>query len=142
VCFGFFNSLVHKAELPDHLQGGGNLIGIDNKGNRAVAIINRMHDMVKTFGSRIYFMDFFRQLETFTCTVSQKGAVTWGVSDKRQFKDDVLYGCVFSYICKESFSFRTPKKIEHGTSSYKIVNKLQRMPDGSLVNVPTKVKVE
>lgn len=138
---GFFNSLVHRKELPDHLQGGGSLIGIDNKGNRAVAIINKMHDLVKAYGRKIYIMDFFRQLETFTCTVSAKGAITWGVSDKRQFQDDVLYSCVFAYICKESFSFKTPYKIDHSVNSYKVVNKLQRKADGTLVRVATKVKM-
>jgi len=138
----FAKSLVHRKELMDHLQGGGSVIGIDNKGNRATAIINKMHDLVKSYGTKIYIMDFFRQLETFTCTVSQKGAVTWGVSDKRQFQDDVLYSCVFAYICKESFSHRAPYSVGSNIDRYKVMNKLVRSSDGTLSRVPTRVKVK
>ena len=138
---GFYKSLVHRKELPDYLAGGGSLIGIDNKGNRAKFIIHKLIEFTTAYGRRVYIYDFFKQMETFTCTVTPKGQEVWGVSDKRQFQDDVLYAVVFSYICRLTYDFKQPYQISSETGRYVIKNKRIRAEDGTLMMVPQRVKV-
>ena len=138
---GYFNSLVHNKELPDYLTGGGSMVGIDNRGNRSRFIINKMAELITTSGNKFYILDFFRQLETFHCTVTQKGAEVWGVSDKRQFKDDILYATVFAYICRMTFDRNQPYEVTSEKMTYKVTQKLVRNKDNSLSKVPVRVPV-
>ena len=96
---GFFNTLVHRTQLPDIFQGGGQLIGIDNRAMRNKFIINKMDEMFRMYGKNFYFFILFAQLRTFTCVLNDKGNEIWGVSDKRQYQDDTLFSTVFAYIC-------------------------------------------
>lgn len=138
---GLGNSLVYRQELPDYLSGGTSLIGIDNKGNRSRFIITKMIELFVTHGKKMYIMDVFKQLQTFTCTVTAKGAEVWGVSDKRQFQDDVLYAAVFAYICRMAFDHKQPYKLDSDTVTYVTKNKLVRKPDGTLTRVATRVPI-
>lgn len=136
---GFFNSLVHRAELPDYLSGGTSVIGIDNRGQRSRFIINKMIEMISLAGRKIYILEYFKQLTTFTCTVTQKGAEVWGVSDKRQFQDDILYGAVFAYICRLSFDRKVPQNIEGLKNNYTVRWKMVRNKDLTLSRVAERV---
>lgn len=138
---GFYNSLVHRKELPDAFSGGNSTLGIDNRGQRSRFIINKMIEVTTMFGRKMYILDYFRQLETFTCTVSQKGIETWGVSDYRQFKDDVLYSTAFAYICRQSFDFREVIKLSTEHTKYKTEYKLIMHPDGTKGRQAVKVPV-
>lgn len=104
---GYWNSLVQRTELPDHLSGGSALYGIDNRSFRSKHIINRMYEAI-TAANPIYFEEIFTQLRTFCCTFTENGHETWGVSDTRRFFDDLLFGYVFSYICAESYRHKKP----------------------------------
>jgi hypothetical protein len=70
---GFFESLVFNSQLPSKVTGGTRLIGIDNKGNRANAIIDYMTELFRTYHDRIYIPIFFEQLSTFTQDTTKMG---------------------------------------------------------------------
>jgi hypothetical protein len=129
---GYGRSLVLRSELQDHLQGGNSTIGIDNRGNRTMFIINRMYEVLSAYGEKILFPVVFDQLRTFVCKVTTSGNQTWEVSDKKKFHDDVLFGLVFSYICAVSFSFREPFDSSSEAKSVKVTQKLVRGPNGEL----------
>jgi hypothetical protein len=138
---GYGNSLVHRLELPDHMQGGGNLYGIDNRGNRNRFIITKLYEVLEAYGDRFYFNVPFRQLRTFACKISDKGNETWGVTDPRKFHDDVLFALVFSYICASSYSHREPFDASKDGRVFttKYVN--VRDGNGMLRRVPKRVRV-
>jgi len=138
---GFGRHLVHKLELPDHMQGGGQLIGIDNRGARNKFIINKMFEYFSAYGDKIYFSVFFDQLRTFVCKISEKGNEQWGVSDTRKYHDDVLFGGVFSYICALAFSHKEPYDASSESKAFKIEYKLIRDGDGNLTRVPRKKRI-
>lgn len=137
---GFGNSLVHRLELPDHMQGGASLIGLDNRGSRNKFIINKMYEVVTAYGDKFYFEKIFNQLRTFSCKLTDKGNETWGVTDTRVFHDDVLFGLVFSYICALSYSHRPPVNLEQEENAYRIEYKLTRDSSGNLTRRPVRTK--
>jgi len=132
---GFYDSLVHKLEIyPEALQGGGQHIGIDNRTFRNKLIIDKMYEVVASYGSKFYFPVIFEQLKTFVCKMNDNGNEQWGPADPRKHRDDVLFALAFAYICAESFkSFRPPVKIDSKENSSKFVEyELHRNPDGTL----------
>jgi hypothetical protein len=129
---GFGDSLVHRLELPDHMQGGGSMFGIDNRGNRNKFIINKMYEVLLAYGEKIYFEKVFNQLRTFVCTVTAKGNETWGVSDTRKFHDDVLFALVFSYICALANAHKEPFNSADEHRAVKVTRKLVRDSNGGL----------
>ena len=139
---GFFDTCVFNAELPSRLVGGAREVGVDNKGNRAHAIIDNMTEMFRAFHSRFYIKIIFDQLSTFVNKITTGGKETWEAQNKLLHFDDVLYAITFAYICKLSHPQRNPTKevSEHTRTTIRYPNK--RMPDGSLVRVPTKVVVK
>jgi len=137
---GFWQSLVHRTELPDFMQGGSSLYGIDNRAQRNRFIINKLYEVLSAYGDRIYFQKPFEQLRTFVCTVTEKGNETWGVTDTRKFNDDVLFGLVFSYICALSYSHRTPINVESDSYSVRVEHRLIRDSRGKLTRVPVKIR--
>ena len=137
---GFYNSLVHRRELPDHLSGGGSLIGIDNKGNRNAMIIAKMHEVLSAYGEKIWFPVIFSQLRTFVCKISESGATKWGTPDSRKFQDDTLFALVFSYICSLAFVHREPKNMEIEGNSVRTEYHLVRDKKGNLTRRPKVIK--
>lgn len=138
---GLYNTLVYRTQLPDYLRGGQHLIGIDNKGNRTKMIINKLYEMILSYGDNIWIEELFRQLRTFICTVNDKGFETWGTQDRRKWFDDLLFSSVFAYICDlvlESEG-KTPKEIKSESDIYKTRYVLKRVGH-SLMRVPEKVK--
>jgi hypothetical protein len=137
---GYYNSLVQRTELPDFMQGGGSLYGIDNRATRNRFIINKMFEVLSAYGDRFYFQKIFSQLRTFVCTVTEKGSETWGVTDTRKFNDDVLFGLVFSYIGALSYSHRSPINVNSESTANKIEFRLTRDAKGKLTRVPVKIR--
>ncbi len=129
---GFYNSLVYRTELPEYFQGGGQLVGIDNRASRTKFIINKIHEFVMAYGDRIWIDELFIQLRTFTCTITAAGNETWGTSDKRKYFDDVLFAAVFAYICSLSFSSVEPKEIKNDEDVYTFKSELYRDHNGNL----------
>ena len=139
---GYYNTLVYKDELPDAFKGGGQTVGVDNKGRRAEFIISRMREFIAMYSKNIYFLKVFQQLRTFGCTITASGATVWAVQDKKRYKDDVLYAVVFAYICSLCYSDREFKQVS--TTSKKrgrISYELQRGKDGMLTRVPVNKKI-
>lgn len=128
---GYERSLVYRKELPDAFSGGTALIGLDNRGPRTRFLINKLHEVTVQFGERIYIMDFFKQLETYTCVVTQKGAEIWGTSDARQYKDDVLDSVAISYICRQAFDFREVIKLDSVNPKQRVEYRLVMNQDGT-----------
>ena len=133
--------LMYRTELLPVLQGGTSPLGIDNRGNRNRLIISKMHDMVVSFGDRIYYDTMFEQLRTFVCTISNSGNETWGTLDKRNFHDDVLFSATFAYICSLSFANRPPIHLKTEKQKYKIKHILVRDKNGNMTREPRKVAV-
>jgi len=138
---GFYNSLVYRTELPVAMQGGGHVVGIDNRSARTRFIINMLHEFIKAFGDRVYIDTFFIQLRTFICTITASGNETWGTADKRKYHDDVLFAVVFAYICSLSYTHLQPKEIKSEEDRYKISYELRRDKDGMLERVPVRKKI-
>lgn len=137
---GFGKTLVYRTQLPDHMQGGGTLIGIDNRGNRNKFIINKMFEVLKAYGENMCIDTIFNQLKFFNCTITSSGSETWGTADPRKYHDDVLFGLVFSYICSLCFEHIEPREINSESDRYKTVYKLKRV-GGSLTRVPIRVPI-
>lgn len=109
---GHWKSFVYRTELEPVFHGGQQEIGIDNRGKRTGFIISRIHELVVTYGERIYHETLFSQLKTFVCTIKESGAKTWGTSDAKKYHDDVLFSTVFAYICSSAFNNRPPTEIK------------------------------
>jgi hypothetical protein len=135
---GFFNSLVFNTQLPVKVMGGARDIGIDNKGNRADAIIDYMTEVLRNYHDRIYIKEIFNQLTTFVITVTQSGRETWGTLNKLMHYDDVLYSVAFAYICRLSYPHVSPYKNIKDVKNTKVRYVLVRQPDGSLIRKATK----
>lgn len=138
---GFFDSLVYRTELPQIIQGGGQEVGIDNKGNRNKFIINKMFELLVSYGDRFYIPTIFEQLRTFVCTITASGNETWGVDDKRKHHDDVLFAITFAYICSLSYDHLEPKEITSESQKYKKKYKLVRDGNGKLTRMYVQEKI-
>lgn len=137
---GYRDSMTYRTELPLPLQGGSQVIGLDNRGNRSKFLINIMYEFLKAFGDRIWIDIPFVQLRTFICKMTESGNVTWGVADKRKYHDDVLYAMVFAYICMQCYDHKPPVEIGHESQNYRWVHKLVRK-NGKLDRVRVKEKI-
>lgn len=138
---GLINSFVMRTELPQILQGGQNIIGLDNRGNRNRVIINKMYELFSSFGDRIYIREYFEQLRTFTCTTTTSGQDTWGTSDKRKYFDDMLFSGTFAYICSLCYDHLEPREIKSESDKYVIRYPLTRDRNGNLTRTATKTKI-
>lgn len=137
---GYFRTLVYRTQLPQVFQGGGQLIGIDNKGARNRFIVNKMDEMFSIYGNNFYFMVLFAQVRTFICTVNERGNESWGTADKRRYQDDTLFAAVFSYICSLTFD-REPKLFKSEEEKFVTKYELRRDREGNLTRVPVKRKM-
>jgi hypothetical protein len=137
---GYDGSLVYRTQLPSMMQGGGNMIGIDNRGNRNRFIINKMFEVVTNYGENFYIDRVFTQLKTFQCTINSNGTETWGTADPKNYHDDVLFALVFAYICTLCFEHKEPREIKTEADMYTTKHKLVRRPDGTLTRQVTRVK--
>lgn len=139
---GYGNSLTLNYELPPYLQNKTAInegIGIDNRGLRNQAIINKMHELIVSYGDRIYFPDFFMQLKTFVCEVSDRGKEMWGPSNRKYFRDDILFAATFSYICAElCYPELVPENIEDRKKKIALDYSLKYDENWNLVRVPTR----
>lgn len=138
---GDFDSLVQNTELPEYLQGGSNLIGVDNRVGRARMIINKLSEMIHAFGLKIFITKFWLQLKTFVSSVTDKGNETWGPIDKRHYQDDILFSSTFAYICALCYSHLTPTFSDPTKPKYIKKSILVRGSDGHLRRVEQMVKV-
>jgi len=138
---GFFESLVFNSQLPSKVIGGVRLIGIDNKGNRANAIVDYMTELFRTYHDRIYISTFFEQLTTFVQAVSKSGKEVWGPMNVSMHYDDALYAATYAYICRLSHMHLYPTRKVIVPERFQVRHKLVRQKDYSVIRVPIKVPV-
>ena len=138
---GFFESLVFNSQLPSKVTGGTRLIGIDNKGNRANAIIDYMTELFRTYHDRIYIPVFFEQLSTFVQDLSKMGKETWGPMNRTMHFDDCLYAATYAYICRQSHMHLYPTRKLLVPNRFAVKHKLVRQPDYTVVRQPVKIPV-
>ncbi len=138
---GFFHSLVYRTELPQIISGGGQEIGIDNKGNRNKFIISKLYELLVSHGDRFYLPVIFDQLRTFTCTITASGNETWGVDDRRKHHDDVLFAIVFAYICSLCYDHLEPRELTSEVQRTRKTYPLVRDANGNLTRVPVKKRI-
>jgi len=141
---GYDKELVLNYQLPFAFQNKTTInegIGIDNKAVRNTMIVNRLQEMISAYGDKNYFKIFFEQLKTFTCVMSNGGKEMWGPINKKNFRDDVLFGVVFSYICAElCFPELQPENLSKENIRTRIVFENRYDKDFNLVRTPVKVK--
>jgi hypothetical protein len=139
---GYNESLVGNYELPQYLQtkSATTVIGIDNRGLRNNIIINKVHELTQSYGENIYHAAFWGQLKTFTCNVSDKsGKEVWGPSNRKYFKDDILFGGVYSYICAElCYADAIPQNIQENRKNYVIRYETRYDSNFNLKRIPVK----
>lgn len=109
--WGGARSLVKQHQLPDYLQGGGEEIGMDTKGERKRHQITILKDFCLAHGINVMFPAFFSQLQFYIATTGKTGKTTYGVDDRRKRQDDLLDAMVFAYICRMCFQHRMPIKV-------------------------------
>lgn len=141
---GFFDSFVLNSDLPPYLVNQSTInqgVGIDNKGHRNNIIVNRIQEMTVTYGDRFYHLSYWDQLTSFTCAVSDKtGKEMWGPMNRKYFKDDILFGAVFSYICAElAMTHLVPKNMNDERKKYTIKYIQKYDANYNLIRVPVKV---
>lgn len=138
-----FTTLVLNSELPQAFQvHSGNQVGIDNKGFRNKLIIDKVYELTKAFGGKIFMEVFFIQLKTFVAKVTDSGNETWGPADKKLYKDDVIFSIVYAYICSLCFPNEIPKEVDQTVAvKYKVVSKLEYDKKYNLHRVYKKVPV-
>lgn len=142
---GFGNKMVLNYQLPPYFQNNTTInegVGIDNKGVRNTMIINRIHELTTAYGDRIYVLKYWDQLSSFTCSISDRGKEMWGPMNKKYFKDDVLFGAVFSYICAElTFTELNPSDMNNESKKLVIKHELVRDANWNLIRIPVKKRV-
>lgn len=140
---GFGGSMVLNYELPPYLQNKTTInegVGIDNKGMRNLTIVNRLHEMIQSFGENIFIERFWEQLKTFVCEVSDRGKEVWGPVNRKYFRDDTLFSAVYSYICGElCYPELVPENIEDASKKKETVKfELSYDQDYNLVRMPVR----
>lgn len=138
---GFFSSLVFNSQLPSKVAGGTRLVGIDNKGNRATAIIDYMTELFRTYHDRIFISLVFEQLSTFVQKITKSGAETWEAMNKLMHYDDALYACVYAYICRMSHMHLQPVREVSSSVKHAVRYKLVRNSNNEVVRIPVKVPI-
>ena len=133
---GYEDSLALNYELPAYLQNHSTKnegVGVDNKNPRTGMIINKLQELLSGYGERLYIERIFTQLETFVCTVTPMGNETWGPSNKKHFRDDILFACVYAYICGEyCYPELIPMNISSEMIKYRWVAELYHDKDWNL----------
>ena len=138
---GFFESLVFNSQLPPKVTGGTRLIGIDNKGNRADAIIDFMTELIRTYHDRIYLAVVFEQLSTFIHDMTKSGKETWRAMNVSMHYTDVLYAITYAYICRKCHMHLHPTRKLLVPNRFAVKHRLVRQSDYSIVRQAVKVPV-
>lgn len=105
-------SLVTNMMLPDYLQGGGDIIGINTKASRKRDVVSIGHKMLMAHGSNIYIPSLWQQLKFFTGKTTNSGNTTWQTSDRTLHQDDVVDAVFGSYVCRMCYQGRMPMEID------------------------------
>lgn len=113
-------NLVMNSELPDEfrIMSDATGFGIDNhRGEKNKLILNKMYELFKVYGDRIWIEEYWIQLSTFFKKVTKTGLDTWEPKDRRHYKDDNLFSGTFAFICRKCFDGIKPRKVENSSTS-------------------------
>lgn len=132
---GYYKKFIYNKQLPEKLMGGQRHIGIDNKGTRALNIIDRMAEVIRYYYKNIYFETIFNQLDRF---VRKEGTEnTWEKMDKNRDYDDALFALVYAYIASLCFEFQMPYEYnEEAVEARKVKFKMVRDSNWNLIRKP------
>ena len=118
------------------------MYGVDNHGNRNKFIISVMKTFFDLYGTNVFTKEPFYQLRTFVCTTSAAGVEKWGTKDTQKYRDDVLFGIVFAYICSMAYEYELPQQIDKGdVQRFRTIHRLVRDKNGNLTRVPERVAI-
>lgn len=139
------DSLVLNYELPAPLRNNTTInegVGIDNKGTRNAIIINYLYELTSGYGMNIFMEIFWNQLKTFTSESTDGGKSVWGPSNRKYFRDDVLFAAVYAYICAEKVYYdRIPTSLAQEAKKVVYRDVLDYDKDFNLVRKRVKVSV-
>ena len=136
---GFLSSLIFNAQLPDKVMGGARDIGIDNKGNRADAIVEYLTEVIRAYHKRIFISVIFDQLTTFVYEIKPTtGRESWGPQNKLLHYDDALYGLAYAYIGRLACSHVRCYRNDAMNVQMRIRYKLVRDADYNLIRIPVR----
>jgi hypothetical protein len=125
-----FNSirrtLVSNAELPILLQTTTRSIGIYNSTGNAKNIIDDALEMLDNFAGNIDSREFWGQMKTFAEKGQANGKVRYQAEDLSLNRDDIIFGVVFSYICRKSYPDRKPRKKNEAVGKMKTAVRYNR----------------
>lgn len=102
------SSLTFNKQLPSFLQGGGTLIGFNNKQARKSHLKDIGKEMTMSHGRNIYHPTYWSQLRHFVPTVTKSGNITWAVDDYKKQNDDILIASWLAYVNRMAHAHRMP----------------------------------
>ena len=107
---GFSECIIPNTMLPHYLATKtGNKDGISKKGKNGVYIISAMRMTMIEYGWRIFIPEYWVQAKTFVKKITQHGNATWGPSNKRYYKDDVMDGITYSKMAADAYIDEKPQ---------------------------------
>lgn len=115
--WGNMKSLIAQSMLPQSLQvNSSEPIGIKKVSSNTPFIHNRLVEMLESYTDNIFIDEFFHQLKYFVkkepTKASGKSEVSFRTADYRYYKDDLIYGILYSYIAAECYKHREPYKVD------------------------------
>lgn len=109
---GYLQNLIPNVTLPRHLQTpGGNIIGINKKGNTARFILNELVKTLDIHMKNIWIYEFFVQLKTFVRHDTANNPDNFKVDDPRYNFDDLIDAMNYAKICADCFEGETPRNL-------------------------------
>ena len=96
--------------------------------------------MVSAYGGNIFMEIMWHQLKTFTSESTDGGKSVWGPSNRKYFKDDVLFAAVYAYICAHKVYYdRVPTSLSQEAKKVEYKSMLVYDKDFNLVRQTVKV---
>ena len=68
--------------------------------------------MRDAYGNKIWIPEFFIQLKTFVEKTLPSGKTRYQAKDLKAWRDDVIFGSTYSYICASCYTHYKPQKTD------------------------------
>lgn len=118
--FGY--NMLSNLDLPDYLQVGDQIIGINKKSNNKDKILNKTEELFSCYGDRIFHDSVFQQLKTYVRHKNKMGNDSFSPATKADY-DDEIDSCTYAYICYLSSNY-TAKNIK---TEGEVKNKVRKL---------------
>ena len=136
--FGY--NMIANKELPEYLQVGEQIVGINKKSNNAENILRKTQSLMLDYGGRIYMDEFWMQAKTYVKHQNKANyADSYKPIDKFAF-DDILDAATYAFIASLCYQ-KEPKNLQ----VEKATNRPQRkmvLRNGSLVYETVKPQIK